>query len=117
MVSIPLLVVFLSSQACMGLYVMENAPIVKRQAPGMLRMLKREAPEDLKGLTSLALINPWHAAMKLFDSTAVDEDIEEEQELAVDQGLEDGFANVRSRFGFGRFALRNFLSTNDLLHF
>ena len=75
--------------------------------------VKRNTQDELKGLSSLSLINPWHAAMKLFDSTVASEDVEEEPEVEFNNGLvklnlRERVPNVGSRYGF---AMRNLFPT------
>merc|ERR1711872_674528 len=79
----------------MGLHIMMFIPTVV----GVLFMtLGAKATEtkllnedDLKGLTSLSLINPWHAAMKLFDFAA-----EDEKALNDEPGIGPRVAMLRS---------------------
>ena len=66
-------------------------------------MERRSSKEDLAGLASLSLINPWHAAMKLLDSAAEDEEPDYAPEMEYQPELEPRVASVRSRV----FPLRN----------
>ena len=76
--------------------------------------VKRNAPEELKGLSSLSLINPWHVAMKVFDSTAAafgDGDVEEEPELTVDPDIELLQERLDARSKVRYFFMRNMFPT------